>query len=289
MDIRCVTLHLSDHKNYDLQLKVSRKLRLMEVRVPTLVDVRDSNATLECRFELGAGQGLYSVKWYKDDLEFFRYMPDNRPPEWSFPVSGVTLQGNSSNEDSVRVTLTQLSFNSSGTYGCEVSTEAPIFETLLQKQNMTVMALPRSEPTIYGVHPSYSIGERVSAICTADKSYPAPAVTWYINGIKAERWLLDIDPPHDEVDAQGFVTRSLPLHFIAERRFFERPGGAMELRCTATVGDRAWQKLVTPVLATLTNQKLAQEQFDNSGHPDLQAVPLSLLMANLLAAAMFSS
>ncbi|XP_068081498.1 uncharacterized protein [Anabrus simplex] len=246
---------------------VSRKLRLTEVRVPTLVDVRDANATLECRFELGGTQGLYSVKWYKDDLEFFRYMPDNRPQHQSFPVPGVKLQSKSSAEDRVQVTLTQLTFNSSGTYGCEVSTEGPIFETILQKQNMSVMALPRSEPTIHGLQPSYSIGEQVTAICTADKSYPAPAITWYINSIKAERWLLHIDPPHDELDSQGLITRSIPLRFIAERRFFERPGGVMELRCTATVGDRVWQKLATPVLGAFTNQILAQEQLVTSGWP----------------------
>ncbi|GLH14466.1 Uncharacterized protein GBIM_18863 [Gryllus bimaculatus] len=37
------------------------------------------------------------------------------------------------------VTLTDLSFTSSGTYRCEVSTEAPNFETVFKNANMTVM------------------------------------------------------------------------------------------------------------------------------------------------------
>jgi hypothetical protein len=37
------------------------------------------------------------------------------------------------------VTLVNLQFNTSGTYRCEVSTEAPNFETVAQNSNMTVM------------------------------------------------------------------------------------------------------------------------------------------------------
>jgi hypothetical protein len=38
-----------------------------------------------------------------------------------------------------RVTLINLQFNTSGNYKCEVSTEAPNFETVAQNSNMTVM------------------------------------------------------------------------------------------------------------------------------------------------------
>jgi len=40
---------------------------------------------------------------------------------------------------STNVTLINLQFNTSGTYRCEVSTEAPNFETVAQNSNMTVM------------------------------------------------------------------------------------------------------------------------------------------------------
>jgi hypothetical protein len=43
------------------------------------------------------------------------------------------------NSDMSRVTLTNLQFNTSGNYKCEVSTEAPNFETVAQSSNMTVM------------------------------------------------------------------------------------------------------------------------------------------------------
>jgi len=52
--------------------------------------VRDQNARLECHFDL-EGEALYSVKWYKDGNEFFRYVPRDQPPAQLFPLPGVTV------------------------------------------------------------------------------------------------------------------------------------------------------------------------------------------------------
>jgi len=41
--------------------------------------------------------------------------------------------------DMNRVTLTDLRFNTSGNYKCEVSTEGPNFQTVAQNSSMTVM------------------------------------------------------------------------------------------------------------------------------------------------------
>jgi hypothetical protein len=43
------------------------------------------------------------------------------------------------NSDMNRVTLVNLQFNTSGNYKCEVSTEAPVFVTVAENSNMTVM------------------------------------------------------------------------------------------------------------------------------------------------------
>lgn len=64
-------------------------LRLNEVRIP-MHTVRDQNARLECHFDL-EGEALYSVKWYKDGNEFFRYVPRDQPPAQLFPLPGVTV------------------------------------------------------------------------------------------------------------------------------------------------------------------------------------------------------
>jgi hypothetical protein len=36
-------------------------------------------------------EALYSVKWYKDGNEFFRYVPRDMPPVQIFALPGVTV------------------------------------------------------------------------------------------------------------------------------------------------------------------------------------------------------
>lgn len=64
-------------------------LHLKELRIPTYV-VRNQGARLECLFDLD-GEILYSVKWFKDGKEFYRYVPRDQPPDKVFPLPGVTV------------------------------------------------------------------------------------------------------------------------------------------------------------------------------------------------------
>lgn len=50
--------------------------------------VRGNSTILECRYDL-QGEVLYSVKWYKDGHEFYRYVPRDHPPAQLFPLPGV--------------------------------------------------------------------------------------------------------------------------------------------------------------------------------------------------------
>lgn len=68
---------------------------MLELVVPQHV-VRGQNIKLECNFNLD-GETLYSVKWYKDGNEFYRYVPQNMPPVLVFQLPGVTAN--------VRITL----------------------------------------------------------------------------------------------------------------------------------------------------------------------------------------
>ena len=65
-------------------------VRLVNVNVPSY-RFRGENAVLKCIYDL-EGEQLYSVKWYKDGSEFFRYIPgdpDQRITTFSLP--GVTV------------------------------------------------------------------------------------------------------------------------------------------------------------------------------------------------------
>ncbi|KAJ8982375.1 hypothetical protein NQ317_006962 [Molorchus minor] len=64
-------------------------LHLVELRIPSHV-IRNQSARLECHFDLD-DETLYSVKWYKDGNEFYRYVPRDMPPTQTFPLPGVTV------------------------------------------------------------------------------------------------------------------------------------------------------------------------------------------------------
>lgn len=36
-------------------------------------------------------EALYSVKWYKDNEEFYRYLPKSNPPQHSYRVEGIRV------------------------------------------------------------------------------------------------------------------------------------------------------------------------------------------------------
>lgn len=75
--------------SFDLSAPTSTGLRLTEVRIPNHV-VRDSTARLECHYDLD-GDALYSVKWYRDGLEFYRYVPRDMPPAFIYDQSGLSI------------------------------------------------------------------------------------------------------------------------------------------------------------------------------------------------------
>ncbi|XP_049834853.1 uncharacterized protein LOC126278662 isoform X2 [Schistocerca gregaria] len=127
--------------NFLLQLLVSAAfslgdgLRLLEVRVPVHA-VRGQTARLECRFDL-EGESLYSVKWYKDGREFYRFVPRDTPPAQLFPLPGVAVE--IANSTSSRVVLRDLTAATSGRYRCEVSGEAPSFQTVSDHGDLLVV------------------------------------------------------------------------------------------------------------------------------------------------------
>ena len=62
-------------------------LKLNTIDVPAHRVVGDK-ATLVCQFDM-EGDTLYSVKWYKDDREFYRYVPNDRPRLQVFDTKGI--------------------------------------------------------------------------------------------------------------------------------------------------------------------------------------------------------
>jgi hypothetical protein len=55
--------------------------------------VKDNTIKLECQYDM-EDEKLYSVKWYKDGHEFYRYLPRDQPPATLFPQNGITVDVN---------------------------------------------------------------------------------------------------------------------------------------------------------------------------------------------------
>ena len=144
---------------------------------------------LRCDYDL-AGERLYSLKWYKDNVEFYRWMPRERPPSLTFPVPDTQVSLPHSHHRTLK--LLNVSLASSGLYQCEVSTEAPKFKTVAADAVMSVVQPPAEGPRLdwinigdklrarveerYAVSP----GERIIVHCTSWGSFPAANIKFYI-------------------------------------------------------------------------------------------------------------
>ncbi|XP_063912347.1 uncharacterized protein LOC135129166 [Zophobas morio] len=216
----CCVLHIL--------LQGALSLHLVELRIPSPV-VRNQNARLECHFDLD-DETLYSVKWYKDGNEFYRYVPRDMPPAQVFPLPGVTVDIHNSSENVVVLSSVQLS--TSGVYRCEVSGEAPSFQTVTEHGEMMVVALPEEGPRISGGRPRYQVGDTVRVNCTSGRSKPAANLKWMINGEPADPKFLK---PQKKIitGREGLETTILGLEFVVRHKHFKR--GDMKLKCVASI------------------------------------------------------
>ncbi|KAK6638281.1 hypothetical protein RUM44_008710 [Polyplax serrata] len=107
----------------------------MKVSIPGY-KLRGEMAILECDYELD-GEVLYAVKWYKDNEEFYRFVPKSNPPQHSYKVDGIKVDHQLS--DSKQVVLRGVNLKSSGLYRCEVSAEAPSFSSAQDEGRMDVV------------------------------------------------------------------------------------------------------------------------------------------------------
>ncbi|XP_076348257.1 uncharacterized protein LOC143245889 [Tachypleus tridentatus] len=150
--------------------------------------------------------------------------------------STLTLLPNSSKSLSrsnrLSVYLRQVDLDTAGVYRCEVSAEAPVFDTVAAKKEMKVFALPTEAPKITGKNGKYRIGDTVSVNCTSAKSKPAAILLWYINEVPVGS--AEYETFHSTtLHADGLESSSLSLRFVAREFHFIK--GNMRLRCSATI------------------------------------------------------
>ncbi|KAK7869397.1 hypothetical protein R5R35_000699 [Gryllus longicercus] len=186
---------------------------------------------LRCTFDLEDGP-LYTVKWYKDSREFFRFSPQERPQLRVFTTEGVDLDEHASNATHVR--LRSVTHASAGKYSCEVTEDAPSFLALIDLAEVHVVEIDvnAGPPKLEGVHARYRLNEEVTAVCRGPWSRPPAQLTLHLNGhyVNSSSLVRHL-PPEERAD--GLLRPAVKLR----ARAVAGPDGRLRLRCTAALAD----------------------------------------------------
>ncbi|XP_014246509.1 uncharacterized protein LOC106664932 [Cimex lectularius] len=226
-------------------------LKLVRLSVPQY-KLRGELAILECQYEL-EGDTLYALKWYKENEEFYKYVPKSNPPQVSYKVEGIKVDHQLS--DSRQVALRGVNLKSTGMYKCEVSAEAPSFSSASREAKMEVLFLPTNGPHISGEKKQYMIGDQINLNCTSSKSYPASVLDWYINEQLVPQSGVKKYP--DTIHPHGLITSSLGLTMtVMPQHFIE---GSMRLKCVASLSPVLWkgdrESVVQSMVSLLDNRE----------------------------------
>ncbi|KAH8382161.1 hypothetical protein KR009_002080, partial [Drosophila setifemur] len=141
---------------------------------------RGQHVVLRCMYDL-EGAPLYSAKFYRGQLEFYRYTPGEFPNTKVFPFPGIHVDVTSSN--ATQVLIRNVGFGLSGNFSCEVTADAPLFSTATAVDTMQVVELPDKRPLLTTEHTRYEPGDVLRANCSTPPSRPRAELTFTINNI----------------------------------------------------------------------------------------------------------
>ncbi|XP_032669128.1 cell adhesion molecule 2-like [Odontomachus brunneus] len=237
-------------------------LKLLHVNVPAYT-LRGDEATLECRYDLET-DSLYTISWYKDNEEFYRYIPRGEPMKHSYHVEGVKVDYRKSDRD--KVVLQDTNLHTSGKYKCEVSAEAPNFHSVNGEGSMEVIALPQERPMITGEEKVYASGDVLALNCTSGKSHPAAQLKWFVNGQQVK--------PDSEMMFEQHGLLSTISSLLLELKPGHLASDKINVRCEATV--RSTHDIDEPFVDTRNTEVFVQ------GHASLATASLPLLVVTLL-------
>lgn len=226
-------------------------LKLMNIEVPTSVMLGES-FWLNCTLDLESDD-LYSVKWYKNEVEFYRHLPQDSPSGQKYDIPGVHLDLPKSVQG--HVFLKNADMETEGLYRCEASAESPTFQTVAGEKQLKVYVLPPEGPKIDGSQSKYEVGDYVNVTCKSGPSKPGAVLKWYINGKEASPGLEIFYPPITHEN--GLQTSLLGLMFMVKPGDLFH-GGAITLRCTATVSQ---------TYSTSSEELIVGERFMDTSSP----------------------
>ncbi|CAG9785550.1 unnamed protein product [Diatraea saccharalis] len=208
---------------------VLASVRITELRVEGHV-AEGETALLGCKFDM-EDDSLYSLRWYKDGREFYRYAPKSIRPTKVFYVPGVNVDLSQSSTNFV--TLKHFTRESAGVYRCEVYGESPGFTMVYREKYVAVDLLPKNGPMIIGLQNEYWHGSKMDVNCTTSPSRPEAHLAWYINDQPAPKDYLQgpmiVLPTSHPYSYQA----KLNLRFTVYESHFSH--GVLTIKCQATI------------------------------------------------------
>jgi len=194
-----------------LSLGASRVGSIKEVHLhfPSVVSIGEP-VKLECRFSL-EDESLYSVKLYRGNKEFVHFVPEFSPPYQVYTRKGINIKSvnmslgakvfqyptmhsitqpmnnlkyNKIGAGSIAVELERVNLYTHGLYSCEISADAPSWDTGVVRRRLRVLVEPVKQPIIVGIRTVYKPGQDLNITCIVKDTYPSSNITWYMGGKK---------------------------------------------------------------------------------------------------------
>ncbi|KAH8271319.1 hypothetical protein KR018_006595 [Drosophila ironensis] len=141
---------------------------------------RGQTVALRCDYHLD-GAPLYSIKFYRGQMEFYRYTPAEYPHTKVFQYPGIRVDETASN--STMVLIRNVGFGLSGQFSCEVTADAPLYSTATAYAQMQVVEFPEKRPLLFTEHTRYEPGDVLRANCSTPPSRPRAELRFTINNV----------------------------------------------------------------------------------------------------------
>ncbi|XP_056642786.1 uncharacterized protein LOC130449123 [Diorhabda sublineata] len=210
----------------------ARCFKEVKIKVPPAV-LKGHEVVLQCTYDL-EGDKLYSLKWYHNSAEFYRYTLTGESSVKPFKLKGFHVIPEKSN--ATHVYLKHATRAMSGQYSCEVTADQPSFFTDMKTAVLEVVDPPVNEPYISNVKSRYKVGDYLKAICSADKSDPAVNMTWYLNGRPVEEPYVK---KYKKTVEGNYISSHSTIQFAVTEQLFDR--GKLRLRCSTNIHD-VWHR-----------------------------------------------
>ncbi|CAM1311016.1 Uncharacterised protein g5582 [Pycnogonum litorale] len=232
-------------------------VRVKQLKIPPRIYVGEK-VLLKCDYDLGNNTQLYSLKWYKDNLEIYRFVPKSKTPIKIYPVHGVKIDRKNSVPEALL--LEDADTRTAGVYACEVSGESPLFNTKYVQKEMVVSRLPADGPKLSGLKKRYVEGELIEANCTSPKSTPAPLLKFFINRKKVDRdYIINYRKDHYGNDLER-ATLGLRI-FLNDKMIRRRK---IHIKCVAKIKN-VYNKVVNATVTAIPYSEakliVSQNQF----------------------------